>query len=125
MQKTTVVELHLPLDVIVAIRARESAGLTDEERIKVPLAIGLFAERAISLTKAARLAGMTRYEFALLLKRRGLPAYEYTQEDCQEDLAFIYPTIPLPASTFSGLVGTMPPVGGDALADTEALFDDV
>jgi predicted HTH domain antitoxin len=60
----------------------------DGERIKVPLAIGLYAERAVSLAKAARLAGMTRYEFALLLKKRDLPAYEYTQQDYQEDLRF-------------------------------------
>jgi len=49
----------------------------------------LFAERAISLAKAARLAGLTRYEFARLLKKRGLSAYEYTQADYREDLAFV------------------------------------
>lgn len=89
MQETIVVKLSLPSDIAGVIRARESAGLTDEGRIKVPLAIGLFAEGAISLPKAARLAGLTRYEFALLLKRRGLPAYEYTRADYVEDLDFV------------------------------------
>jgi hypothetical protein len=36
-----------------------------------------------------------------------------------------YPTVPVPASIFANLIGIMPPVGGDALADTEALYDDL
>jgi predicted HTH domain antitoxin len=88
VQETTVVELSLSAGIVAAIRSRERVGLSDEERIKVPLAIGLYAERAVSLAKAARLAGMTRYEFALLLKKRDLPAYEYTQQDYHEDLDF-------------------------------------
>jgi predicted HTH domain antitoxin len=35
------------------------------------------------------MAGLTRYEFAKLLKRRGLPAYDYTETMYQEDLAFV------------------------------------
>lgn len=38
---------------------------------------------------------------------------------------YIYPTVPVPASTFSRLAGIIPPVGGDALSDTEALYDDM
>jgi len=40
------------------------------------------------------------------------------------DLApYRYPTVSLPASALGKLIGLMPPVGGDALADTEALYD--
>jgi hypothetical protein len=39
--------------------------------------------------------------------------------------SYRYPTIPLPVSALDGLIGIMPPVGGDALADTEALYDEV
>ena len=53
------------------------------------MAIGLFVDGAISLAKAADMAGLTRYEFAALLKDRGLTAYEYTEAAYQEDLAFI------------------------------------
>lgn len=88
MSETTTLAIDLPLDLATAIRAQKPADMTDQERIKLALAIGLFVERAISLAKAARLAGMTRYEFALLLRRRGIPAYEYTESDYQEDLAF-------------------------------------
>jgi len=38
---------------------------------------------------------------------------------------FRYPTVPLPPSSLDNLIGIMPPVGGDALADTEALYDEV
>jgi len=87
-----VIELNIPMDVATALRARAPGGFTEEMRIKVPLAIGLFAERTISLAKAASLAGMNRYEFALLLKRAGLPAYEYTETEYSEDLAFVAST---------------------------------
>lgn len=89
MAETFVIELHLPMDVASALRARTPGEFTEEERIKVPLAIGLFVERTISLAKAASLADMNRYEFSLLLKRVGLPAYEYTQMEYSEDLAFV------------------------------------
>jgi len=38
---------------------------------------------------------------------------------------YMYPTVPLSASVLDGLIGIMPPVEGDALADTEALYDEV
>jgi len=89
MQGITVVELRLPSDVVVAMRTQQRASQTDEERVKVSLAVGLFADGTVSLAKAARLAGMTRYEFAMFLKHLGLAAYEYTDEEYQEDLAFV------------------------------------
>jgi Uncharacterised protein family (UPF0175) len=67
MEQGTLVELHVPLDILAALRARQRASRSDEERLKTPLAVGLFAEGTISLAKAARLAGMTRYEFAEVL----------------------------------------------------------
>jgi predicted HTH domain antitoxin len=73
---------------------RPRYGATDvgtskkEERITSLLAIGLYAEGAITLARAASLARMTRFEFALYLKQIGLPAYEYTQDEYEEDLAF-------------------------------------
>jgi len=34
-----------------------------------------------------------------------------------------YPTVPLPPSALDSLVNLMPAVGGDALIDSEALYD--
>ncbi|HOU15725.1 MAG TPA: type II toxin-antitoxin system Phd/YefM family antitoxin [Anaerolineae bacterium] len=36
---------------------------------------------------------------------------------------YLYPTVSVPFSMLEGLIGIMPAVGGDALADTEALYD--
>jgi hypothetical protein len=36
-----------------------------------------------------------------------------------------YPTIAMPAAVLDSLIGLVPPIGGDALADTEALYDAV
>ena len=89
MEEKTVVQFHLPRDIIAAIRAYKSMNLTEEEQIKVPLALGLFVQGSISLAKAAWFAGMTRYEFAFLLKQIGLSAYEYTKTDYREDMDFV------------------------------------
>jgi hypothetical protein len=32
-------------------------------------------------------------------------------------------TVEMPAESLMGLIGLLPPIGGDALADTEALYD--
>jgi len=42
----------------------------------------------------------------------------------KEQPPYRYPTVLLPAFALDGLIGIMPPVGGDALADTEALDDE-
>jgi hypothetical protein len=74
MSGTTIVELHLPSDIMAALRSRQRMPLDDEDRVKLSLAIGLYADGTISLAKAAGLAGMSRYEFAMFLKSKGVPA---------------------------------------------------
>ncbi len=88
MAETTIIELRLPADIAAVVIAHQDPGLTDEHPLKLALAIGLFAQGVISLAKAARLAGMTRYEFAELLKRRGVSAYEYGETTYEQDLNF-------------------------------------
>ncbi len=36
---------------------------------------------------------------------------------------YLYPTVSLPATALDSLIGIMPPVGGDALSDSESLYD--
>ena len=36
-----------------------------------------------------------------------------------------YPTVPVAAASLDNLIGIMPDIGGDALADTESLYDEV
>ena len=55
--------------------------------------------------------------------RRGQPVV--IASECKDRYPKHYPTVPVPASSLDGLVGIMSSVGGDALADTEALYDEV
>lgn len=84
----TIIAFSLPVDLAAAVWGRKGSESDRQTRIKTLLAIGLFAEGTISLAKASALADMNRYEFALLLKRMGLPAYEYTESDFAEDVGF-------------------------------------
>ncbi len=87
MDETTI-QLSFPADVAAALWGQQRGEIKKEERITFLLAIGLFVEGSISLARAASMARMNRLEFALHMKRIGLPAYEYTQTDYEEDLAF-------------------------------------
>lgn len=87
MSETTIA-LSLPVDVATAVWGHKHSESGKMERIKTLLAVGLFVEGTISLAKASALADMNRYEFGLLLKRMGLPAYEYTESDFVEDSSF-------------------------------------
>ena len=84
----TTIAVSLPGDVAAAVWGRKRSEASKQARIKTLLAIGLFAEGAISLAKASALADMHRYEFALLLKQIGLPAYDYSEGDYAEDASF-------------------------------------
>lgn len=55
--------------------------------------------------------------------QKGQPMVDSSEGE--KERPFIYPTVPVPASCIDGLIGIMPPVGGDALEDTEALYDEV
>ena len=43
----------------------------------------------------------------------------------QRQAAMHHRTVEMPADSLMGLMGLLPPIGGDALADTEALYDQV
>ncbi|MBU0702484.1 MAG: hypothetical protein KKC18_01280 [Chloroflexi bacterium] len=55
--------------------------------------------------------------------RLGKPVVVASEQE--ERPSYRYPTVPLPPSALDGLIGIMPPVGGNALADTESLYDEV
>ena len=57
-----------------------------KEGIAVALAICLFAEKTMSLSKAARLANLPVEEFIAHLGARGIPAVDYPSEELDEEL---------------------------------------
>ena len=88
MAETTSVTLNVSNELLDTVMRAEKWGSTVEERIRIPLAIGLFAERAVSLGKAASLAGLSRHAFGLLLSRFGLAAVDYTEAELDDDMEF-------------------------------------
>lgn len=58
-----------------------------KEGVGVALALRLFAEKAVSLGKAARLARLSLEEFIARLGAMGIPAVDYSAEELDEELA--------------------------------------
>ena len=70
--------LELPKGILRASK------LTPDE-LKVELAVSLFAQRKLSLGKAAEVAGMTRWRFQQLVASRRIPLH-YDVTDFERDL---------------------------------------
>jgi predicted HTH domain antitoxin len=71
-------------DIIQALKAPE---LKAEEVMRQHLAASLYAERLLSLGKAAQLARMSLWDFEALLTLKKIPR-DYTSEELERDLRF-------------------------------------
>jgi predicted HTH domain antitoxin len=78
--------IHLEIPDAVA-EAMRLPGSERQQRILIELAVSLYAQGILSFGKARQLCGITKFEFGLLLGRRGVPRH-YTQEDLQDDLKY-------------------------------------
>jgi len=58
-----------------------------EKRLKLELAVSLYAQKALSQGKAAELAGMNWFDFNDVLAARGIPMH-YGQKELEEDLTY-------------------------------------
>jgi predicted HTH domain antitoxin len=70
---------------------RETVGLPGnaevEQEVKRYLAVKYYQEEALTIGKAAELAGMNRMEFELFLARNQIPISHLDYDDIQADLA--------------------------------------
>ena len=66
----------------------------DPALARLALAIGLFQEEAVTVGRAAEVAGLSYRAFLDALRDRGIPAFEPTDEDLQEDFAFAEAFVP-------------------------------
>lgn len=78
--------IHLEIPDAVA-DAMRLPGDERQQRILIELAVSFYAQGILSFGKARQLCDMTKFEFGLLLGRRGVPRH-YSQEDFQDDLAY-------------------------------------
>jgi predicted HTH domain antitoxin len=56
--------------------------------LRLELALALYAQGALSLGKAAELAGMSRLPFGELVGERGIPRH-YDEADLAQDIAYV------------------------------------
>lgn len=81
--------VEIPKDLIDAIRTHERWGGGVESGVRIAMAVGLLAEGAVSLGKAAQLAGVEVREFEAFLQRAGFPVVGYTETEFRQDLKFV------------------------------------
>jgi predicted HTH domain antitoxin len=76
--------ISIPEDVLISIKIPEK----DVENVLTPeLATALYQKGVISLGKARKLAGMSKWEFIEKLGKRKIERH-YTERELEEDLAF-------------------------------------
>jgi len=82
------VDIAIPNALALQIQSTPRYGHTVGDKLRMVLAIGLFASREVSLAKAAELAGQSLVEFMATLKCLGIPAIVYSDEMLVDDIVF-------------------------------------
>jgi len=78
------IQLHIPDSVAQAMRLPPAER---QMQLLTELAVALYARGILSLGKARELCGLSKYEFGLLLGKRGIPRH-YTADDLHDDLTY-------------------------------------
>jgi predicted HTH domain antitoxin len=68
---------------VIEVRVPESMS---ERDVKVAAAIEAFTKNLVSIGKATEIAGVSQQEFLVELKRRGIPAYPYSDAEALKEL---------------------------------------
>lgn len=79
---TMVLEVAIPRDLFAMLGFSRSRV---EEAMKEFSVLGLYLERRISAGKAAELMGLGKREFVRLLAQKGVPYFDYTDEELEEE----------------------------------------
>jgi len=78
------ITLDIPNNIHEALHVSPSET---ERRLKLELAVALYAQNALGLGKAAELAGLDRFAMNDVLAERGIPMH-YGPGELEEDLAY-------------------------------------
>lgn len=68
---------------VVVVRVPESLS---ERDVKLAVAVEAFKRGVVSVGRAAEMAEVPIQEFLVELRRRGIPAYPYSDEEALEEL---------------------------------------
>ena len=77
-------QLEIPEGITQAIRLPEARM---KRELLVELALSLYSQRFLSFGKASELPGMPKYEFGLLVGKRGISRH-YGPEEIEEDITY-------------------------------------
>jgi predicted HTH domain antitoxin len=81
------ISVDLPDELLPLLQQSRLPGRTQDDRVRVALAIQLLQEEVISAGKAAQLAGESRVAFEALLDDLEIPAVRYDEAMYEQDLA--------------------------------------
>lgn len=84
MEEMPSFSVSLPQDFIPITKNLETEGNLDE-KVRLSLAIGLFAGKSVTLARAAELSGRSLNDFIEILRFFHIPWMEYTEEKFHED----------------------------------------
>lgn len=73
-------------EVVVKVKVPSHYAGDVEKDVRVAYAIDLFLRGVVSVERAAELAVMGLYDFLVELRRRGIQAYPYIDEELREEL---------------------------------------
>ncbi len=80
-------ETSIPEEVYAALRAHGMVREKLAEQSRQLLALEFFEKRVLSLGQAARLAGMSRWDFIDFLSINGTPVIDLDQEELDREFA--------------------------------------
>lgn len=78
------IQLYIPDSIAQALRL---PPLEQQQQLTIELAMALYARGILSFGKARELSGLSKYEFGLLLGKRGIPRH-YTADDLHSDVTY-------------------------------------
>lgn len=76
-------------EVLVHVRVPSHYAGDVEKEVRLAYTIDLFVRGVISVERVAELAGLSLYDFIWELRRRGIAAYPYSDEELREELGTV------------------------------------
>jgi len=79
---TITLKVPIPKEMFLTLGLSEREAI---EKMKRSLIMELYKKEKISLGKAAELLGMRKLDFIMLLAEEGIPYFDYTDEELEEE----------------------------------------
>lgn len=89
MATMVALETQIPEDIFKTLQARGLHKTVLAERSRQLLAARFYQERVLSLGKAARMAGMGRWDFIEFLSTNDVPVIDYNEDELTAEFAAV------------------------------------